>query len=82
MQTCCFVTLILFSYLVYSFNGVNIKWPRSEGVRLKFPLTHLSKESHLLKDDIVRNRVKVKPGKDLVKGARLKLKPNQFLNNI
>jgi len=81
MQMRCFATLFLFSHLVYSFNGVNIKWPRSEGARLKFLLTHLLKESlplKALKDVIVRNRVKVKTRKDFVKDARLKLNRNQF----
>lgn len=78
MQMRCFATLFLFSHLVYSFNGVNIKWPRSEGARLKFLLTHLLKESLPLKDVIVRNRVKVKTRKDFVKDARLKLNRNQF----
>jgi len=78
MQMCCFATLFLFSHLVYSFNGVNIKWPRSEGARLKFLLTHLLKESLPLKDVIVRNRVKVKARKDYVKDARLKLNRDQF----
>ena len=78
MQMRCFATLFLFSHLVYSFNGVNIKWPRSEGARLKFLLTHLLKESLPLKGDIVRNRVKVKARKDFVKDARLKLKQINF----